>query len=179
MSASNSRWTPVVYEENKVKVLEHLRQGEVEYMDLSSWSYQDRFFAFLLGIRFFELCAASYPSPRKKEEVPLWFLLCCAVQMRVNTTSVYSKLPGLLKNGPILSRVKFNVGGMEGGFNRKNHSDRTCPVDFDCVRKFYKDTPHSELRQWYNRDVTKFFRHNRAFDKHGYFYSGSNAHSST
>ena len=169
MSASNPRWVPVIYEENKVKVLEHLRQGDVEYMDLSNWSYQDRFFAFLLGIRFFELCAASYPSPRKKEEVPLWFLLCCAVQMRINTTSVYSKLPGLLKSGPILSRVKFNVGGMEGGFNRKNHFDRTCPVDFDSVRKFYKDTPSSDLRKWYNRDVTRFFRHNRAFDKHGIF----------
>jgi hypothetical protein len=112
-----SAWKPIVYEENRVKVLERLKQGEVEYMDLSNWSYQDRFFAFLLGIRFFELCAASYPSPRKKEEVPLWFLLCCAVQMRIQTTSVYSKLPGLLKNGPILSRVQFNVGGMEGGFN--------------------------------------------------------------
>jgi len=164
-----SAWKPIVYEENRVKVLERLKQGEVEYMDLSNWSYQDRFFAFLLGIRFFELCAASYPSPRKKEEVPLWFLLCCAVQMRIQTTSVYSKLPGLLKNGPILSRVQFNVGGMEGGFNRKNRYDRTCPVDFDCVRKFYKDTPRSELRRWYNRDVVKFFRHNRAFDKHGIF----------
>jgi hypothetical protein len=168
-TTTKSSWVPMVYEENKVKVLEHLREGDVEYMDLSNWSYQDRFFAFLLGIRFFELCAASYPSPRKKEEVPLWFLLCCAVQMRMNTTSAYSKLPGLLKNGPVLSRVKFNVGGMEGGFNNKNRYDRTCPVDFDCVRKFYKDTPRSELRKWYNQDVTRFYRHNRAFDKHGIF----------
>jgi hypothetical protein len=169
MSTSTTEGMPVIYEENKIKVLEHLRQGEVEYMDLSNWSYQDRFFAFLLGIRFFELCAATYPSPRKKEEVPLWFLLCCAVQMRINTTSVYSKLPGLLKNGPILARIKFNVGGMEGGFNRKNRKQRRTPVDFDCVRKFYKDTPSEELRRWYNRDVIKFLRHNRAFDKHGIF----------
>lgn len=71
----------ILYEENKVKALEHLKEGEVEYSDISSWSYQDRFFAFLLGSRFFEICGTSYPSPRKKKEAPIWFLLCSAVQM--------------------------------------------------------------------------------------------------
>jgi hypothetical protein len=165
----NDKWTPIFYEENKVKVLEKLRDGQVEYMDLSNWSYQDRFFAFLLGIRFFEICGASYPSPRKKEEVPLWFLLCCAVLMRMHTTSVYSKIPGILKNGPILSRVKFNIGGREGGFNGKNRHERSCPVDFDSVRKLFKHTPAESQRIWYNRDVVKFLRHHRAFDKHGIF----------
>lgn len=160
---------PIIYEENKVKVLSRLREGDVEYMDLSRWSYQDRFFAFLLGTRFFELCGASYPSPRKKEEVPVWFLLCCGVQMRMHTTAAYDRLPGLLKSGPILSRVKFNVGGMEGGFNNKNRKKRDTPVDSDGVRKFFKDTPPGSLRQWYNGDVVKFLRHNRSFDKHGIF----------
>lgn len=164
-----TRWNPIVYKENKVKVMEQLKKGDVEYMDLSNWSYQDRFFAFLTGIRFFELCGASYPSPRKKEEVPLWFLLCCAVQMRLCTTGTYSKLPGILKNGPLLSRVKFNVGGMEGGFNNKNRYDRSCPVNFDSVRKFYRDTPALDMRSWHNREVMRFLRHNRAFDKHGIF----------
>jgi len=160
---------PVIYEENKVKVLQRLKEGDVEYLDLSNWSYQDRFFAFLLGTRFSETCGASYPSPRKKEEVPVWFLLCCAVQMRMHTTAAHSRLPGLLKNVPILSRVRFNVGGVNGGFNHKNRKERTAPVDFDCVRTFFKDTDCTALREWYSRDVVKFYRHNRAFDKHGIF----------
>lgn len=169
MNEPTTQWAPVVYEENKVKVLERLREGEVEYMDLSNWSYQDRFFAFLLATRFLEVCGASYPSPRKKEEVPVWFLLCCSVVMRLNTTAAYQKLPGLLKNGPILSRVKFNVGGVNGGFNHKNRGERDAPVDFDGVRKFFKDTEPAKQRQWHNTDVVKFYRHNRAFDKHGIF----------
>lgn len=166
---SADRWVPVIYEENKLKVLERLREGDVEYLDLSSWSYQDRFFAFLLAHRFFEICGASYPSPRKKEEVPVWFLLCCAVLMRTHTTSAHSRLPGLLKNGPILSRVKFNAGGVEGGFNHKNRSERETAVHHDGVRKFFKDTPPEGLRKWHNRDIARFYRHNRAFDKHGIF----------
>jgi len=159
----------VIYEENKLKVLERLREGEVEYLDLSGWSYQDRFFAFLLAIRFFEVCGASFPSPRKKEEVPVWFLLCCAVLMRMHTTSAHLRLPGLLKNGPILSRVKFNLGGAEGGFNHKNRKQREAPVDQDGVRKFFKDSAPPGLRQWHNGDVASFYRRNRAFDKHGVF----------
>jgi hypothetical protein len=163
------QWRTVLYEEGRSEVLSKLRNGEVEYADLSSWSYQDKFFAFLLGMRFFEQCAQSYPSPRKKEEVPVWFLLCCEVQMRLHTTSAHSRLPGILKNGPILSRVKFNIGGINGGFNGKNRKERAMPVDSDCVRKFVKDTPADSLRDWYGQSVASHLRSHRAFEKHGIF----------
>ena len=162
-------WRPVLYEENRIQVLSKLQNGEVEYADLSSWSYQDRFFAFLLGIKFFEIAAASYPSPRKKEEVPIWFLLCCEVQMRLHTTSAHSRLPGILKNGPMLSRVKFNIGGLDGGFNHKNRHDRLSVIDQDCARKFSRDTTYRDLRNWYNGAVVSTMRTHRAFDKHGIF----------
>lgn len=162
-------WRPILYEENRIRVLEKLHNGDVEYADLSGWSYQDRFFAFLLGMHFFETAAASYPSPRKKEEVPVWFLLCCEVQMRLHTTSAHSRLPGILKSGPILSRVKFNIGGLDGGFNYKNRKERVSVIDQDCARKFTKDTPYLELRNWYNNAVVSTMRTHRAFDKHGIF----------
>ena len=100
---------PIVYEENKVKVLEDLKDGRLDYLDLADWTFQDRFFAFLLGVRFFEICGASYPTPRKKEEVPLWFLLACKVQMKLHTTSAFDQLPGILRSGAVLSRVKRRV----------------------------------------------------------------------
>jgi hypothetical protein len=162
-------WRPILYEENRIKVLDKLQSGEVEYADLSNWSYQDRFFAFLLGMKFFETAAASYPSPRRKEEVPVWFLLCCEVQMRLHTTGAHSRLPGILKNGPILTRVNFNIGGLDGGFNHKNRKERISVIDQDCARKFTKDTPPHELRNWYNGAVASLMRTHRAFDKHGIF----------
>ena len=160
---------PIIYKENRIKVLNALKDGRIDYLDLTDWTFQDRFFTFLLGIRFFEICGASYPSPRKKEEVALWFLLACKVQMKLHTTAAFDQLPGILRSGAVLSRVKFNVGGNNGGFNNKNRKERTCPVHHDTARKFYKDTENIELRGWHNRDVQRFIKHNRGFDKHGIF----------
>ena len=160
---------PIIYEENRIKVLNALKDGRIDYLDLADWTFQDRFFAFLLGLRFFEICGASYPTPRKKEEVALWFLLACKVQMKLHTTAAFDELPGILRSGAVLSRVKFNVGGSNGGFNNKNKKDRACPVHHDTARKFYKDTAPGEMRHWHNTDVQRFIRHNRGFDKHGIF----------
>ena len=160
---------PIIYEENRIKVLNALKDGRIDYLDLADWTFQDRFFAFLLGLRFFEICGASYPTPRKKEEVALWFLLACKVQMKLYTTAAFDELPGILRSGAVLSRVKFNVGGSNGGFNNKNKKDRACPVHHDTARKFYKDTAPGEMRHWHNTDVQRFIRHNRGFDKHGIF----------
>ncbi|MFQ5825489.1 MAG: transposase [bacterium] len=161
--------TPIIYEENKIKVMSDLKEGHIDYLDLADWTFQDNFFAFLLGIRFFEICGASYPTPRKKEEVALWFLLACKVQMKLHTTSSFDQLPGILRSGAVLSRVKFNVGGENGGFNNKNKKDRTSPVHHDTARKFFKDTNPENLRNWHNTDIQQFIRKNRGFDKHGIF----------
>lgn len=166
---SNDIITPIVYEQNRVKVLNDLKDGHVSYLDLADWTFQDKLFAFLLGIRFFEICGASYPTPRKKEEVALWFLLACKVQMKLHTTSSFEQLPGILRSGAVLSRVRFNVGGVNGGFNNKNKKKRTSPIHHDTARKFFKDTNAKELRHWYNQDIQKFIRKNRGFDKHGIF----------
>ncbi|HDK42747.1 MAG TPA: IS4/IS5 family transposase [Candidatus Pacearchaeota archaeon] len=160
---------PIIYEENRIKVLNDLQEGHVDYLDLADWTFHDKFFAFLLGIRFFEICGASYPTPRKKEEVAIWFLLICMVQMKLHTTSSFEELPGMLRSGAILSRVKFNVGGENGGFNNKNKKERTSPIHHDTARKFFKDTDPGELRDWHNNDVQQFIRKNRGFDKHGIF----------
>jgi hypothetical protein len=163
------RATPIIYEENRIKVLEDIKDGRLDYIDLADWTFQDRFFAFLLGVRFFEICGASYPTPRRKEEVPLWFLLACKVQMKLHTTSAFDQLPGILRSGAVLSRVKFNVGGESGGFNHKNRKERSSAVHQDTARKFFKDTDSVKLRGWHNYDVQKFIRKNRGFDKHGIF----------
>jgi hypothetical protein len=159
----------ILYQENQIKVLTDLKEGRLDYLDLADWTFQDRFFAFLLGVRFFEICGASYPTPRQKEEVAVWFLIACGVQMKLHTTASYDRLPGILRSGAVLSRVKFNVGGVQGGFNNKNKKERQSPIHQDTARKFFKDTPAKEIRQWHNGSVQQFIGHNGGFDKEGIF----------
>jgi hypothetical protein len=166
---SGPRGELIVYEENRIRVLQQLREGRVDYLDLSSWPLQDRFFAFLITIGFFETCSGTYPSPRKKQELPLWVLLACELLMKLHTTAAHSRLPGILKSGPILARVGYNIGRCEGGFNYKNKKPREAIVHHDAVRKFFKAADREASRNWYNRDFAKFLRRHRAFDKHGIF----------
>ena len=157
-------------QENKTKVVQEFEHGAVTYIDLSSWTFADRFIAFLLSVNFIGHAIRTYPSPRVKEEVPLWILICCALQMKLHTTSSFSRLPGILGSGAILSRFHYNVADNPGGgFNNKNRYDRHSPVDQDCVRKFYKDSDYRRLRRWHNCDLQTFYRSHRGFDKRGIF----------
>lgn len=170
MSQSTDLKKPlIIYQENKIKVVNSLKEGKIDYMDLSGWDFQDRFFAFLFATRFFEVCGCCYPTPRFKEEVPVWFLLACQTQLKLHQEPAYHKLPGILNNGPILSRLHFDVGGAHGGFNKKNKKPRTVPIHHDGARKFFKDTDRKLLKNWYNDTIVNYYHHHRVFDKHGIF----------
>lgn len=168
-STQVSRDSLIIYRENTNNVLKALEDGRVDYMDLSKWRFQDKFYAFLLSMKFFKIAGSSYPTPRVKEEIPIWFQLASQTQLKLHQEKAYSKLPGLLKAGPILSRLKFNIGGESGGFNNKNKNQRIVPVNYDSVRKFFRDTNPEELNRWHNEKVIKILHHNRAFDKRGIY----------
>ncbi len=142
----------------------------IDYLDLTTWSFQDRLFGFLMEERFFEWCGSGYPTPRERENIPVWFLLACAIQMKLHRSAAYQKLAYILRSGSILTRVRFNVGFKEGGFNNQNRKGRQSPIDQDTARKFFTDTEASEVEDWYNRDVQKWPRRHRGYsDKEGIF----------
>lgn len=160
----------IIFQENKVEVRRRLKDGRIDYLDLTSWSFQDRFLGFLIEERFFEWCGSSYPTPRERENIPVWFLLGCALQMKLHRTAAFQRLEYILRSGSILTRVKFNVGLKGGGFNHKNKRGRGIPIDQDTVRKFFTDTQAAEVEGWYNRDVQKWLRRHRGYsDKEGIF----------
>jgi hypothetical protein len=159
----------VIYEENKPKVIRDIRDGRMDYVDLSSWGFLDRFFAFLIAARFFEFCASSYPSPRVKVEIPPWFLLAAAIQMKLHTENAFYKLKAILRSGSILSRLGFNIGLKDGGFNYKNKNQRLIPIDQDTARKYFRDSDPDKLQRWFNVDIARWFREHRALGRTGIF----------
>ncbi len=160
----------IVFQENKVEVRKRLKDGRIDYLDLTSWSFQDRLFGFLIEERFFEWCGSSYPTPRERENIPVWFLLGCAIQMKLHRTAAFQRLEYILRSGSILTRVKFNVGLKGGGFNEKHKKGREIPIDQDTARKFFTDTESSGVEHWYNTDVQKWLRRHRGYsDKEGIF----------
>lgn len=159
----------ILYKNNKAYVTKMLLNGEVDYIGLSEWSFTDNFFGFLIEHDILKWIEESYPTPRIKKEVPIYAMAAAIFQMKLNTTASFNSLPGILKSGSILTKVEFNIGEENGGFNNKNRKERETIIDQDTVRKFFKDTDVIKLEDWINIDFAKVLRNKRAIDKSGIF----------
>ena len=134
-------------------------------------SFADKFFSFLLSVGFFDFVEETYPSPRMRKNIPLWILVGLMFQLKLSLKNSFYKLPGILKSGAVLTRTNFNIGAIEGGFNKRNKYPRGKGeiVNHDTLRKHFKDTNASELTGWFNTDVVKFLSSRRAILKEGIF----------
>jgi len=149
----------VAFKKNKPRVIASLKKGNIDFVDGTSWSFSDKFFSFLLSIGFFEFVEDTYPSPRIRKNIPLWILIGLMFQLKLGQKNSFYKLPGILKSGAILTRTNFNIGRIEGGFNKRNKHPRGKGeiVNHDTLRKHFKDTDADELTVWNNTSVVKFF----------------------
>ena len=165
---SNKRsW--IVYKENKPYVLSRFQDGRIDYVDLSKWSFLDKFFGFLLASKFLQWAERSFPNPRQRKNIPLWFLLAVMLQLRLHREKAYARAPGVLRSGSILTRVRFNVGLKDGGFNYRNKEKRKAPIMHDTVRKYFRAADGERLEGWYNKEVASWYRRHWGFLKEGIF----------
>lgn len=160
---------PRIYSENKNKIKRLIgTNGRQDLVELSRWSVADDFMHYILESRFLEFADKTYPSPRKKPEVPAWFIISAQIVLRVFSGTKYSDLDTFLKSGSMLARVGYNVARAKG-FNDKNTYERQIPCHQDTVRKFFKDTPSEAMRDWFSGDVQNWFLKNNGFDSDGVF----------
>ncbi len=171
----------VVFEENKPLVLQALQNGEFDYMESASEVFETSFFKYIGAKKILHQAAQTYPTPRQKEEVPLWFYIAGELSMRLHGVHSFHAFPMVVRTGGMLNAFSPKAGHTAihpdtkditiacEGFNRKNHYDRETPCDHDFLRKLAKDTDADALMQWFNHDITRIFYAQRSFDKEGIF----------
>ena len=171
----------VVFEENKPLVLQALENGEFDYIETADEVFETEFFKYIGAKNILTKVAQTYPTPRKKEEVPLWFYIGSQLSMRLHGVHSYNAYPTVVRTGGMLNALSPKLSRSVQhpdtddtaiaceGFNNKNHYDRQTPCDQDYLRKLGRDTPAGKLMQWFNVDVTRVFRTQRVFDKEGIF----------
>ncbi len=160
---------PRIYKENKNKIKRLIaNEGRQDLVELSHWSAADAFMQYVLESKFLEFADKTYPSPRSKPEVPVWFIISAQIVLRIFSGTRYSDLDTFLKSGSLLSRVGYNVARAKG-FNDKNTYEREVPCHQDTVRKFFKDTEPDVIRDWFSSDVQQWFLKNNGFDSEGVF----------
>ena len=167
------------FEEDREAVLADLARGEFDYLEVATRVTEARFFRFLLEQGDLKGLARCYPTPRKKEEVPLWLYLASQLTLRLHGQHAYGTLPYILHAGGLrdaLGPGQVEVTEGEGerrlrcaGYNDKNEYERRTPCDPDFVRKLAKDTRPPALLSWFNHDVARYLHGLGAFDEEGVF----------
>ncbi len=169
------------YEQDRGFVLSNLRKGEVDFIDAANEVEECNFFRFIGARKYLQSLAETYPSPRKKEEVPTWFYIASNLSMRLHGAHSFKTYPYVVRCGGMLNafgpQVAHKTAHPESGdvtlscagFNGKNDYDRQTPCDQDFLRKFSKDTEPERLERWFNTDVAQIFRQHKAFDREGIF----------
>jgi len=171
----------VIFEQNKPLVLEALGDGDFDYIEAASEVFETDFFRFIKGKKILDQLSQSYPTPRKKEDVPLWFYVASNLSMRLHGAHSFNSFPLLVRSGGMLNAFGPGAGRKVShpdsgdvtivceGFNKKNHYDRQTPCDQDFLRKVAKDTDANTLMRWFCDDALRVFRNQRIFDKEGIF----------
>jgi hypothetical protein len=170
-----------IFEEDKDCVREALQQGDFDYIDTADAVFETEFFRYIRAQKILQELAGSYPTPRRKHEVPLWLFLASNLTLRLHGEQAFHAYPMVVRVGGMLNAFGPTLGHKVThpdtgdvtlaceGFNEKHHYDRQTPCDQDYLRKLAKDTSAEAMLRWYGQDVVRALRKRRAFDKAGLF----------
>jgi hypothetical protein len=172
----------VAFSYDRSFVLDALRQGEIDYLEHVSDAAEADLFRHLIRRQVVQRLADTYPTPRKKEEVPVWIYLSSELSLKLHGAQAYHAFPRILRSGGLIEALGPELGGRRSlhpdtgdvtlacpGFNDKNDYDRQTPCDQDFLRKFARDTETDLLHGWFNRQVPRCLRSLGLFDPEGLF----------
>jgi hypothetical protein len=171
----------VIFEENKPLVLQALSRGEFDYIEAASEYVETEFFRFIGAKSLLQKLAETYPTPRQKQEVPVWLYIASNLSMRLHGVDAFHAFPMVVRAGGMINAFASKLGQKAihpdtgevtlacEGFNGKNHYDRQTPCDQDFLRKMARDTEARALMSWFNRDVARALKRRRIYDSEGIF----------
>lgn len=171
----------MLFERNDRLVIEAFQRGEFDYLEGVGEVCETDFFRVIAAKKVLEKLAATYPSPCKKHDVPLWVYIASDISMRFHGVHQFHAFPYVVRSGGMVNAfgpaMGLKVTHPEtgdvtlscGGFNNKNDYDRQTPCDQDHLRKMAKKTDAALLTQWFNRDAVGIFKTHHALDSEGIF----------
>lgn len=169
------------FERNDSLVVEAFHRGEFDFLEGVSEISETDFFRAIAEKKVLEKLAATYPSPCKKHDVPLWVYIAGDISMRFNGVHQFHAFPYVVRSGGLVNAFGPAMGHkvthpLTGdvtlcceGFNNKNEYDRQTPCDQDYLRKMAKKTDADLLMKWFNHSVVGIFKQHHAFDPEGIF----------
>src|SRR5205807_9927809 len=105
------------FEYDRTFVIEALRRGAIDYLENISEAEEADLFRHLLG-RVWERLAEHYPTPRQKEEVPIWLYIASQISLKLHDAS-YHAFPYVLRSGGLITALGPKLG------RKAEHQTRT------------------------------------------------------
>lgn len=170
-----------VIEHHPQRVLDALRQGEFDALEILGEADEREFFERLFRAKLLERLAATMPGKPKKEEVPRWFILAGELSLKLHQENSYLAFERVIRCGGLLSALPPDLASKHidpqtqamvlscRGFNEKNDYARTTPCDQDTLRKAAKRVPAQQWLAWYSGPVQATFQQDGFFDPAGVF----------
>ena len=87
----------VVFENNKLYVIDEFREGRFDYVELASDVAETKFFQFLFGQQVVDRLVQHYPSPRDRHHVPLWMYVCSQLSLRLHGQHSFHSYPLIVR----------------------------------------------------------------------------------
>ncbi len=170
-----------VIEHHPQRVLDALRRGEFDALEIIGEADERDFFERLFREKLLEKLAATMPGKPKKEEVPRWLILAGQLSLKLHQENSYLAFERVIRCGGLLSALPPDLASKHidpqtqalllscKGFNEKNDYVRTTPCDQDTLRKAAKRVSAPRWLDWYNGPVQKTFQQYGFFDPAGVF----------
>ncbi len=171
----------MLFERNDRLVTSAFQRGEFDYLEGVGEVCETDFFRAITEKKVLEKLAATYPTPNKKHDVPLWVYIASDISMRFHGVHSFNAFPYVVRSGGMVNAFGPAMGHKAihpetkdvtlycSGFNDKNEYDRQTPCDPDHLRKTAKRTDEICLMTWFNRDVAGIYKQHHVFDPEGIF----------
>jgi len=171
----------IIIEHHPHRVLEAFRRGEFDQIEIIGQADEKEFFELCFKEKMLEALAQEMPTPRKKEDVPRWFILAANLSLKLHLENSFLAFERVVRCGGLLGALPPEIASKHldpqtkeihldcQGFNDKNHYPRATPCDHDTLRKFSKDLPAQRWMDWFNGPVQQVFQAHGFFDPAGIF----------
>ena len=127
-------------EHHPQRVLEAFRRGEFDQIEIIGQADEKEFFELCFQEKMLVSLAQEMPTARKKEEVPLWFVLAANLSLKLHLENSFYAFERVVRCGGLLQALPPEIASKHldpqtqaillecQGFNDKNHYARTHPV---------------------------------------------------
>src|SRR5438270_342956 len=88
----------MLFERDDARVLETFRRVEFDYVDAIGEVSEADFFRVITERKILDKLAHSYPSPRKRHDVPLWVYMASNLSMRFHGEHHFHAFPFLVRS---------------------------------------------------------------------------------